>query len=89
MKTFFFMGPNPKNVSRVSWKIWKIERKGRKVTLLWGPAVLKRRRVKPANTLQSKVLQFSSIEEARQYETARIKAKTGKGYKRSPRRRSR
>ena len=30
MKTFFYMGRNRQNVSGVSWKIWKIERRGRK-----------------------------------------------------------
>ena len=27
MKIFFYMDRNPNNVSGVSWKIWKIERK--------------------------------------------------------------
>ena len=38
MKVLFFMGRNSSNRSGVSWKIWKIRRKGRVVTVSWGPA---------------------------------------------------
>ena len=38
MKTFFYMGRNLQNKSKVSWKIWKIEREGRLVTVQCGPS---------------------------------------------------
>jgi hypothetical protein len=40
MKIYFFMGPNHKNVSKVSWKLWKVQRSGRELTVWWGPAVI-------------------------------------------------
>jgi hypothetical protein len=51
MKIFFFMDRNPNNKSGVSWKIWKIERSGRAVTVWWGPAVIVRRRPTPEQDL--------------------------------------
>jgi hypothetical protein len=36
VKIFFYMGRNPANKSGVSWKIWKVQRAGRTVTVFWG-----------------------------------------------------
>jgi predicted DNA-binding WGR domain protein len=87
MKVFFFMDRNPNNKSGVSWKIWKIERKGSEVTTWWGPAILVRRRPTAANTLQSKSWRFRKEVQAREEEQQRIREKLSKGYKRTPRRR--
>jgi hypothetical protein len=84
VKTFFFMGRNPKNKSGVSWKI---NRAGSNVRVSWGPAVLKKRKVVPAGTLQTKVVRFSSAVMAATQETTRILAKLRKGYERKARRR--
>lgn len=88
MKILFFMGRNRKNKSGLSWKIWKISRKGRNVTLAWGPATVVDRKVVPAGTLQTKRLHFPSIEIANRYEEQRLRDKTAKGYQRRTRWRS-
>ena len=87
VKTFFFMGRNPKTKSGVSWKVWKIERVGRAVTVLWGPAVVRKRRVLPAGKLQSKTVKLASTRAAADFEGARVRSKLRKGYQRRPRRR--
>lgn len=87
MKTFFFMGRNPKTKSGVSWKVWKIEREARAVTTWWGPARVERRKVVPVGTLQSKTVPFSSRGDAVEHELARIREKRRKGYEQRPRRR--
>jgi hypothetical protein len=85
MKIFFYMGRNPANKSGVSWKIWKIVRTGRTVTMLWGHAKLRNRKVTPAGTLQSKTRRFPSTDAARDYEVGRIRSKLSKGYERRTR----
>jgi hypothetical protein len=88
MKTFFFMGRNPKTKGGVSWKIWKIERKGRRVTTWWGPATLRRRKVVPVGKLQSSTQRtppFRSVARAVAYQQARITRKLTKGYQRNVR----
>ena len=90
MKTFYFMGRNPRTKGGVSWKIWKIERKGRQVTTWWGPAALIRRKVVPLGKLQSNIERtppFRTVTDAARYENARIARKLAKGYERRPRRR--
>ncbi|MBI2202965.1 MAG: hypothetical protein HYU41_03790 [Candidatus Rokubacteria bacterium] len=87
MKTFFFMGRNPKNKSGVSWKIWKIQRQGRTVTVFWAPAVLKKRRVRTAGKLHIKKITRSSVADAIVFERTRVQSKLRKGYQRRPRRR--
>lgn len=89
MKTFFYMGRNNHNVSKVSWKIWKIERKGNRVFTRWGPAILVKRRAVPKGNLQSKAWRFRSEEAAKDFERRRILSKLAKGYERNPRRRAR
>lgn len=85
MKIFFYMGRNSANKSGVSWKLWKIERSGRAVTMIWGPAMLRKRKVTAAGTLQSKTRRFQSDEAARDYEARKIKNKLSKGYQRRTR----
>lgn len=87
MKTLFYMGRNKKNKSGVSWKIWKIERKGRIVTTWWGPAALIKRRVKAKGDLQCKSRKFRDVVFAKRFASARIDAKLRKGYERKPRKR--
>jgi hypothetical protein len=89
MKTFFFMGVNPRNKTGVSWKVWKIERKGRIVVRRWGPALLVKRQVFPAQTLQEKKMVFPSAEAAICFERAIITEKKRAGYERRPRTRRR
>jgi hypothetical protein len=88
MKIFFYMGRNPANKSGVSWKIWKIERDRRKVTMFWGAATLRNRKVTPTGTLKSKIRHFSSEDAAREFEAGRIRSKLRKGYERRTRSRS-
>ena len=85
MKIFFYMGRNAANKSGLSWKIWKVQRTGRTVTVYWGRAKLVKRKVAPAGTLRSKTLRFSSDGAACEYERRRIHEKLGKGYERRTR----
>jgi hypothetical protein len=88
MKLFFYMDHNPNNKSGVSWKMWKIQRRGREVTAWWGPAIIVRRRPRPASTLQSKTWRFRTEERAKDVEQQRIREKLNKGYRRMTRRRT-
>jgi hypothetical protein len=88
MKIFFYMGRNSANKSGVSWKIWKIKRSDRTVTVFWGPAKLHRRKVTPVGTLQSKTRRFRSAEVARDFEIGQIQSKLNKGYERRTRSRA-
>ena len=81
MKVYFFMRRNPKNVSGMSYKVWKIERKGRKVTAWWGPAVVRRRRPVPASYLESKTWRFGSERAAVDFEEKRIRSKLDEGLR--------
>lgn len=85
MKVLFYMGVNRRNLSGVSWKIYKIECAGRTVTAYYGPATLDRRRVVPAGQLQSRSWIFPSVAAAKAFERDRIMAKLAKGYERRPR----
>lgn len=90
MKIFFFMGRNPKTKGGVSWKIWKIQRKGRRVLTWWGAATLVRRKVVPIGKLQSSIKRtppFATVADAAKYEAARIARKKAKGYQSRTRRR--
>jgi hypothetical protein len=86
MKTLFYMGRNPRNVSGVSWKIWKIERRGKRVQTWWGPAHVVKRKVVPKYRLQTKSRTFRTEEAAREHEQRRIRDKEYKRYQRNPRR---
>jgi predicted DNA-binding WGR domain protein len=86
MKIFFYMGRNPQTKSGVSWKIWKIQLRGRTVTTFWGRAVIdKHRRVIPQATLQSKSRTFTSANQAALHERRLVASKLHKGYQRRTR----
>jgi predicted DNA-binding WGR domain protein len=85
MKIFFYMGRNDQNVSRVSWKVWKIERKGRRVFTQWGPAILRDRKPVLEYIQWSKETRFGTEAGAKEYEQKKIESKLAKGYQRSPR----
>ena len=87
MSLFSYFGRNRRNVSSVSWKIWKIERKGRRVTTWFRPATLFRRKPVPVATLQSRSWVFPTEAAAKGDEARRIAEKLGRGYERKPRRR--
>ncbi len=84
MATLFFMGRNDANVSRVSWKLWRIRRDGKHVTASWGPAQLVKRRLQPRHELQSKTWEFRNEDSAREFEAERIRLKLRDGYERNP-----
>ena len=84
MKVLVYMGPNPANVSGVSWKMWKIGRKGRQVTAWWGKATISRHRLVPVNKLATKTWRFRTEALAKEYETGRVQRKLGSGYERVP-----
>ena len=88
MKSFFYMGRNPKNKSGVSWKIWKIGQHGRTVTFVWGPVLIQRRKILPVGALQSRKRTFPTVQAARDHEAKRIKEQVRKGYERTARRRA-
>ena len=88
MKEFFFTGRNPKNVSGLSWKIWKIVQKGRVVTAWWGPAKVVERKVCHTALLLSKAWKFRTEELAKDNADSRIAQKIREGYERKPRRKS-
>lgn len=85
MKIFFFMGRNSSNRSGVSWKIWKIGRKGRVVTVSWGPARLKGRRPVLDPSARALEYRFSSPDDAGRFEAKKIGEKLRKGYERRTR----
>jgi len=85
MKVFFLCGPNPKNRSGMSCKIWKIQRTGRTVTTWWGRADVLNRKVTPIGELQSKARTFRSDDAAAIHENGLIASKLAKGYDRKPR----
>lgn len=88
MKIFFYMGTNPKIHSRVSMKLWKIERHQNRVTTWWGRARMdtRSRRARPHGKLLNKTRSFRSERAAHQFEKARIREKLLEGYERNPRR---
>jgi predicted DNA-binding WGR domain protein len=88
VKIYYYFGPNPANDSRISMKLWKIERRGKELFVAWGAAKLSRRKRKafPAQKLLSRTLSFSSKADAKTEIKKRIKEKLEEGYKRQPRR---
>lgn len=74
-ETLFYMGRNDANVSRVSWKLWKIVRHGRKVTALWGPAEVVQRKVVFKYKAQKKSWWFRSERLAKQFVLDRVAQK--------------
>jgi hypothetical protein len=87
LKTLFYMGRNDQNLSGVSWKIWKIERKGKRLQTWFGPAeVSPRRKVVPKYELQMRSWTFRTEKAAREDEQRRIREKLSGGYQRTPKR---
>jgi hypothetical protein len=86
MKTFSYMGPNEENVSGMSYKIWKIERRNRTVTVWYGGAIVKSRRPVPGHGQRTKSWTFANQDAAIENEKRRIREKENEGYKRIPRR---
>jgi hypothetical protein len=82
MQTFVYMGENAQNASGVSWKVWKIQRKGRVLQVWWGPAEVVKRRIWPVY-LQTVLWRHATPEKAQADEKSRIQAKLKSGYKRS------
>jgi hypothetical protein len=87
MKTLFYMGRNDQNLSRLSWKIWRIKREGKRLTTWWGAAVVSpsRRPMPKYKRLQSKSWTFRTEQAAREDERRRIREKLNGGYERNPR----
>ena len=89
VKIFFYFGRNPRNISGMSAKIWKIERRATTVTVWWGRAQLIDRRPVDVSGFESKAWPpFKSVKAAREFEMKRIEVKLRQGYQRNPRRRT-
>jgi len=83
MKTFRFLGNNLENKSRVSYKLWKIERKGRTVIVRWHPVMVDRkRRTVPRAKAQERRILYASEKKASEAVDKRIQEKLNKGYER-------
>ena len=80
------MGRNPNVLSGVSWKIYKLHRKGTAVTMWWGPAKLVKRKVKERDTLQHQTKWFPSEAAAIDFEKKQVASKIARGYERRTRR---
>lgn len=88
LKTLFFTGRNPANVSGVSWKVWKIKREGRVVETRWGPIKIIGRRIVYARALSSKRLPaFPTLKAAEAFYERKVREKLRSGYQLQPRRR--
>lgn len=85
MRTLFFMGRNYKNISGVSWKIWRIEQKGRRVRVLWGPATLFGRRAVLVGVVGKRSWTLGSAKAAREDARRRVAEKLARGYEQQPR----
>jgi predicted DNA-binding WGR domain protein len=68
----------------MSWKMWKIERKGKVVTVYWGPMERVKHRIKPVGKLQKKQWRCSSEAVAKLQKERRIAEKRSKGYQQIP-----
>ena len=84
MKIFFYTGRNTQNVSGVSWKIWKIERKGRQVQTWWGSVNVDKRQIVPTATLQTQRRTHRTEDSAKANESRRIREKINSGYEKKP-----
>ena len=87
MRIFFYMGRNPDNISGVSWKLWKIACKGRRIQTWWGRVRLNKRKILPAGELQTQVRTFPTHAAALEHAERKISAKVARGYETKPRRR--
>lgn len=91
MRKHFFVGPNKQLKSGMSIKVWKIERRDRRVQVWWGRARLdqSKRRVRSKGTLTTRWWDFSTSSVVEDQMWRRIHSKVLTGYKRNLRRRSR
>lgn len=91
MRKHFFVGPNKQLKSGMSIKVWKIERRDRRVQVWWGRARLdqSKRRVRSKGTLTTRWWDFSTSSVVEDQMWLRIHSKVLTGYKRNLRRRSR
>lgn len=86
MKTLFFTGRNPDNISGVSWKVWKIQRKGRVVETRWGPIKIVRRRIVHSRVLSCKRWPpFPTLRAAEAFYERKVREKLRAGYQLKPR----
>ena len=85
VKSFIYIGPNSKTDGDFSSKIWKIERKGKRIITWWGSVeVVKNKRgykrAEPVALLLSHKRNFPNEDAARRFEQERIESKLTKGY---------
>lgn len=85
MKTLYYMGSNPRNQSGVSWKMWKVQRRGRTVTIYWGRATIRNHKLMPAGSLTAKSFKFRAVADAQAELAWRVERKLAKGYAVLPR----
>ena len=85
MKIFCFHGPNRKTKSGISSKLWKIERRGRKLYIWNGPADMIGRKTVVRAKLVARVISYKTEEAARAGEAKRIQAQKAHGCYRKPR----
>ena len=88
MKTFCYIGENLRNLSRLSYKYWQIDQKGREVNVYWGPARIEKqgrvRRLVPTADPQARFFGLDSEREARDDAKQRIQEKRHKSYRPFP-----
>jgi predicted DNA-binding WGR domain protein len=85
MKVFFYIRLNRRNKCGFSRKMWKIERRGRRVQVWWGRTELVGYKPAPLGDLATQHWIFRTEAKAIQEEQARIAAQLSQGYQRNPR----
>jgi hypothetical protein len=90
MRKYFFVGPNKQLKSGLSFKVWKIERRNRRIQVWWGRGRFdeSRRRVRSKGILTTRWWDLPTTSAAKDEMQQRIRSKVRSGYKRNPRRRS-
>ena len=78
--TLYFTGPNPKNQSGVSWKLWRIRRAGRVIVISWGPAKIVKRRPVFIYEQKAAPYKFPTIAAAQAFRSKCLNAKLRAGY---------
>lgn len=82
MKVFYRIRRNKARVKGWSSEVWKIQQQKRRVTIVFGPVRVPKKRPIPI-WLRSRKRSFKTEDEARKFEAARIRRKTDGGYYRS------